>query len=38
MHWEAFLLDAFFLLLTVILSALYETPRRNKDSVTEKIT
>ena len=38
MHWEAFLLDAFFLLLAVILSELHEKPGRNKDSVTEKIT
>ena len=31
-------LDAFFLLLAVILSELYGKPRRNKDSVTENIT
>ena len=31
-------LDVLFLLLAVILSELYEKPRRNKDSVTEKST
>ena len=31
-------LDVFFLLFAVILSELYEKPRRKKDSVTEKIT
>ena len=30
-------LDVFFLLLAAILSELYEKPRRNKDSVTEKL-
>ena len=33
-----FFLDVLFLLLAVILSELYEKPRRNKDSVTEKRT
>ena len=31
-------LDVLFLLLAVILSELYEKPRRSKDSVTEKST
>ena len=33
-----FFLDVFFLLLAVILSELYEKPRRNNDLVTEKST
>ena len=33
-----FFLDVLFLLLAVILSELYEKPRRNKDWVTEKST
>ena len=33
-----FFLDVLFLLLAVILSELYEKPRRNKDCVTEKST
>ena len=32
------LLDVLFLLLAIILSELYEKPRRNKDSVTDKST
>ena len=33
---RSFFFDGLFLLLAVILSELYEKPRRNKDSVTEK--
>ena len=33
-----FFLDVLFLLLAVILSELYEKPRKNKDWVTEKST
>ena len=32
-----FFLNVLFLLLALILSELYEKPRRNKDCVTEKI-